>query len=295
MAEHAVQHDADAVPLGLGAEGLEVLVGAQQRVHVQVIGGVVPVVGVGLEDGVQVDEVDPHLVQVGELELDALEVAAEVVLVQVAAYLVGLPEGLGVLVGLIDAVGEGHGLIFHTLAEAVGEDLVEHLALDGTRRFEGGIVDCDLPLFAVLPTDHAAVVRPAHDAAEVGVEVEIIEVQAGVVEGHFHREVVLLGGLAVKVHPVVDRHIELALLLEDKVRVHIAEVFRHAEGQPDALSGSDRAEGLLEIGVEAVEQTRQNGVVPFSKKAPEPLYSPELCFMSLRGYFTTGACQISRA
>ena len=86
-----------------GAQGLEVLVGAQQRVHVEVVGGVVAVVGVGLEDGVQVEEIHAHLVQVGQFELDALQVAAEVVLVQVAAHLVGLPEGLGVLVGLIDA------------------------------------------------------------------------------------------------------------------------------------------------------------------------------------------------
>ena len=68
--------------------------------------------------------------------LDALQVAAEIVLVQVAADLVGLPEGLGVLVGLIEPVREGHGLVLHALAEAVREDLVEHLALDGVRRLE---------------------------------------------------------------------------------------------------------------------------------------------------------------
>ena len=43
-------------------------------------GGVVAVVGVGLKDGVEVDEIHPHLVQVGELLLDALEVAAEIIL-----------------------------------------------------------------------------------------------------------------------------------------------------------------------------------------------------------------------
>ena len=32
---------------------------------------------------------------------------------------------------------------------------------------ETGIVDGDLPLFAFLPADNAAVVRPAVDAAEV--------------------------------------------------------------------------------------------------------------------------------
>src|SRR5699024_10894091 len=123
VAEHAVQHDADAVPLGLGAELLKILVGAQQRVHAQIVGGVVPVVGVGLKDGVQVDEGNPHLVQVGQLGLDALEVAAEIIVVQVAAGLVGLPERLGVLVGPVDPVGEGHVLVLLGLAEPVGENL----------------------------------------------------------------------------------------------------------------------------------------------------------------------------
>ena len=99
MAEHTVQHDADAVLGGLAAEHLKLFVGAQQRVHVQVVGGVVAVVGVGLKDGVEVDEIHPHLVQVRELLLDALEVAAEIILIQVTTHLVGLPEGLGVLVG----------------------------------------------------------------------------------------------------------------------------------------------------------------------------------------------------
>ena len=208
-------------------------------------------VGVGLKDGVQVEEIHAHLVQVGQLELDALQVAAEVVLVQVAAHLVGLPEGFGVFVGLIDAVRE---------------DLVEHFALDGLRRLEGGIVDRDLPFFTVLPADHAAVVRPAHDAAEVGVEVKIVEVEAGVVEGDFDREVVLLGGLAVEVHPVIHRHVEPALFLKDEVRVHIAEFFGDAEGEPDALPGPHGTEGLLEIGIVAVEQARQVGSFLSRKK-----------------------------
>ena len=63
VAEHAVQHDADAVLPGLGAEGLEVLVGTQQGVYVEVVGGVVAVVGVGLKDGVQVKVIHTHLAE----------------------------------------------------------------------------------------------------------------------------------------------------------------------------------------------------------------------------------------
>ena len=267
VAEDAVQHDADAVLFGLGAEGHKVLIGAQKGVYVEIVGGVVPVVGVGLKDGVEVEVVHSHFPQVGQLHLDALEVAAEIVLVQVAAHLVGLPEGFGVLVGLIKPVGEGHGLVLHTLAEAVGEDLVEHLALDGGGRLKIGLVDRDLPALALLPAHDAAVVRPADDAAEVGVEVEIVEVEAHIVEGDVHRKVILMRRLAVELHPVVDGHVIPALLLQYEMRVNIAQLFRDAEGQMHALAGAYRAEGLLEIGVEAIEQTRQKGS-SFLKKSP---------------------------
>ena len=66
---------------------------------------------------------------------------------------------LGVLVGLIDAVGKGHGLVLHPFAEAVREDLIEHLALDAFGGLEVLLIDRDLPAFAILPADHAAVVR----------------------------------------------------------------------------------------------------------------------------------------
>ena len=176
MAEHAVQHDADAVLGGFPAEHLKLLVGAQQGVHVQVVGGVVAVVGVCLKDGVQVQVVYTHLLQVGQLDADAFQVAAKIVLVQMAAGLVWLPERLGVLIGLVQPVREGHGLVFDALAEAVWEDLVEHLALDAGRGLEIRLVDRDLPALSRLPAEHAAVICPAHDAAEVGVQVKVVKV-----------------------------------------------------------------------------------------------------------------------
>ncbi len=275
VAEHAVQYDADAVLGGFPAKLLKILVGAQQRVHVEVVCGVVAVVGVGLKNGVEVKIVHAHLAQVGQLELDAFQVAAKVILVQVAAGLVGLPEGFGVLVGLIQSVREGHRLVLHTFAEAVREDLIEHLALDALRGLETGIVDGDLPLFAFLPADNAAVVRPAVDAAEVGVEVKIIEVQARVVQRQLHREMVLLGGLAVELHAIVHRHVIFPLLLEHQMRIDIAQLFRDAKGQTHSLAGPQRAKGLLEIGVIAIEQTRQKRS-SFLKKAPAGQTPPGL-------------------
>ena len=267
VAEHTVQHDANAVLGGLAAEHLELLVGAQQRVYVEIVGGVVAVVGVRLKDGVEVKVVHPHLPQIGQFDADAFQVAAEIVLVQVAAGLVGLPEGFGVFVGLIQPVRERHGLVLNALAEPVREDLIEHLALDALRGLETGIVDGDLPLFAFLPADNAAVVRPAVDAAEVGVEVEVVEVQARVVQRQLHGKVVLLGGLAVELHAVVHRHVVFSLLLEHQMRIHIAQLFRDAKGQAYGLTGPQCAKGLLEIGVVAIEQTRQSRVV-LSQKSP---------------------------
>src|SRR5699024_8222640 len=112
------------------AQLLKVVVGAQQGVHVHIVGGVVAVVGVGLKDGVQVEVGHTQLMQVGQFELDALQVPAEIIVVQQAAGLVGLPGGFGVLVGLVKAVGKWDVLVLHPFAEAVGEDLVEHPALD---------------------------------------------------------------------------------------------------------------------------------------------------------------------
>ena len=196
---------------------LEVLVGAQQGVHVAVVGGVVPVVGVGLEDGVQVEIRHPQLMQVGQLELDALQVPAEIIVVQKAAGLVGLPGGLGVLVGLVEPVGKGDVLVFDPFAEAVGEDLVEHPALDAAGGLEIGVVHRQLPALALLPGEDALAHLAPVDAPEVGVQVKVVEVQPRVLDLHVHRKVVEAGGLAVEGHPVKDGHIPGTLLLQDEV------------------------------------------------------------------------------
>ena len=80
------------------------------------------------------------------------------------------------LIGLIQPVREGHGLVLNALAEPVRENLVEHLAFNALRRLEIRLVDRDLPAFTLLPADHAAVIGPAHDAAEVSIQVKVIEV-----------------------------------------------------------------------------------------------------------------------
>ena len=76
-----------------------------------------------------------------------------------------------------------------------------------------------------------------------------------------------MGRLAVELHPVVDGDIVPALFLEDEMRVYIAQLLRDAEGQMHTLTGAHRTEGLLEVGVETIEQTRQKGS-SFLKKSP---------------------------
>ena len=76
-----------------------------------------------------------------------------------------------------------------------------------------------------------------------------------------------MGRPTVELHPVVDGHVIPALLLQYEVGVNIAQLFRDAEGQMHALAGAYRTEGLLEIGVKAIEQTRQKGS-SFLKKSP---------------------------
>ncbi len=124
-----------------------------------------------------------------------------------------------------------------------------------------------------------------------------------------------MGRLAVKFHAVMHGHVIPALLLRDEVWVHIAQLFRDAEGQMHPLPGAYRTEGLLEIGVKAIEQTRQSKRIdPFSKKPkrrqekmkifcenrelyPAAKGSPfgRAGAWPERAYFTAEACQMSRA
>ena len=127
-----------------GAEGAEVLLVAQQRVNFFVIGGVVPVVGVGLKDGVEVDDLHPQADQVGELPADAGQVPAEVVVAEELAILVGAVHRGLVPVLVEDPPGRQIPLGGAGIAEAVREDLVEdgplHLLGDGE-----GLINGELP------------------------------------------------------------------------------------------------------------------------------------------------------
>ena len=149
MREHAVKDDGDAVALGGLTERLEVLVGAEERVDLAVVGGVVAVVLVALEDGVEVEARHAEVGQIRQLLLDTGQVAAEIVVVPDMPVLVGtVPRRLPPLAH--DAAGRDIVMHLAALGEAVREDLVHDAALEEVRRGELGIVDRGLEEVAVV-------------------------------------------------------------------------------------------------------------------------------------------------
>ncbi|MNS97004.1 hypothetical protein D3C72_1313260 [compost metagenome] len=115
VVEHAVDDHLDAVLVKLADQALELGVGAEARIDLHVVGRVVLVVRAGLEERVEVDRVDAHRLQVGDLLAHAGEVTAH----EVVEVGLGVP-GHGAL-GVVGLVAVG---------EALGEDLVEDRVFD---------------------------------------------------------------------------------------------------------------------------------------------------------------------
>ena len=177
VGENAVQNDGDPALFRILAEGAEVLVGAQQGVYPAVVRCVVAVVLVGLEDGVQIDAGDAQILQVVQLAPDALQIAAEIVVVPDVAVFIG--PVVGRFAPLPHDTVCGDILVgFAAAAEAVGEDLVHDAALE---KFRGLVVlgkDGELEHPAVVQravTGIATLDVGAHAAAGIG---EIVVVHA---------------------------------------------------------------------------------------------------------------------
>ena len=115
VVEDAVEDHLDAVAAQVGDHALELGVRAEGRVDRHVVDRVVLVVRVAVEDGVEVDRVDPEVLHVGDLLAHAGEVAAHVVV------------ELGLGAPGLDALRIVPLVAVH---EALGEDLVEDGVLD---------------------------------------------------------------------------------------------------------------------------------------------------------------------
>ena len=272
VAEHAVQNDADALFLRLPAEQGELLVGAQQGVGVQIVGGVVAVVRVGLEDGVQVDPGDPQLLQIAELFADALKIAAKVVQVQLAALLVGPEVGLALLVGPVDPVGKGHHRVGPALEKAVGENLIHHPASQGLRGGKVRLVDGELPAGARRPAEHRLAQLAPVELAEVGIEVEVVEVKPRLVQRQAQAEVVHPFHAALEIHAVF--HGVAAVLGEHQPRLHKAVVLGDGQRQAQGLARPHRSAGGLVGAVKAVEQMVQARSLLWQENVPKVLKMP---------------------
>ena len=79
MGKHAVEQDAHTERVRVAAERAEIRLVPEERIDALVVAGVVAVVGLRAEDGIQVQRRDPERAQIRQLFADAREIAAEAV------------------------------------------------------------------------------------------------------------------------------------------------------------------------------------------------------------------------
>ena len=138
VVKDTVQNDGNAQLLGRLAQLSKVLLGAQNRIDLGVIGGVVAVVARRFKDGVEVDGCKAQLGDARQVFLDTLERSAVEVPGLDGAVLGALVNGRLVPVldhPALDSVARFFDLGQRALAPvlvagiAIGEDLVDHTAL----------------------------------------------------------------------------------------------------------------------------------------------------------------------
>ena len=138
VVEHAIKNDGDATVARFLAETREALLVAQHRINLHVVAGVVAMVGLRLEDGVQIEDRDAQALQVVKMLANALKRAAVELPLGDAAVLSLLVAGG--LVPVVNQLALGairmqlqscRGALLPVLAtgEAVREDLVDDAVL----------------------------------------------------------------------------------------------------------------------------------------------------------------------
>ena len=153
VVEHTVQNDGNAQLLGCLAQLSKVLLGAQNRIDLGVIGGVVAVVARGFKNGVEIDGRKAQLGDARQVFLNALERSAVKVPGLDGAVLGALVHRR--LVPVIDHAALNALTRFFDLGQraltpvlvagiAIGEDLVDHAALVPGRTVLTVFVDGDL-------------------------------------------------------------------------------------------------------------------------------------------------------
>ncbi len=168
VVEDTVEHHVDAALFRLRAERAEVRFIAEQRVNALIAGGVVAVVGRGLEDRAEVECRHTERGEVVELFRDPLQVTAEKVAARDLAL--GVRAVFGKLVPIFvqrARADKACNITRFSAAEAVGEDLIRHAAAEPRGRFVCVVVDRELPGLDRVPRAEAvftvaarAAVRP---------------------------------------------------------------------------------------------------------------------------------------
>ena len=196
-----------------------------------------PVVGMGLKHRVQVQKSHAQISQIRQLLADALQVAAEIVLVQMAVRLFGGPEvRLPVLVGPINAVCKRHHFVFYTLAEPVGKNLIHHAAGHVAGRLKIRFKNRQLVAFTGAGGHEALAQRAPEQLAVFCVQVKVVKVQTGLGKAQRAGKQVpaVPGGFFLqKLH-----HRLAPVPVPDQVRRSAAEIAGHGQPERDGLNGA---------------------------------------------------------
>ena len=251
VVEDAVQDELEAMRVGGRGQGLEVRQGPEIGVNLQVVGGVVLVIGRRLEDWVEVEDADAQVVEVTGVDLlrDASQITAvEVVAVVLAAgrrdHIARVAHGRipGRAVGAHDrgvsAVEEapcGRIICGVAVAETIREDLVDYAFLHPGRYVERRVIDGDLKaLLVVVVIAHGAVAA----AIELGIIVRVEVLVRGAASAKTVvvdlKEVIEDGRISARgdvgYPPIIDNRIGV----ERAVPGHIHVGFRVGAVVPDA-------------------------------------------------------------
>ena len=150
MREHAIQNHRNATLLGIGAKLLEVLIGAEQRIHIPIICRIIPMVFVGLKNRIQIDTGDTQILQIIQLAADALQVAAEVVVVPNVTICIRLIIGQSIPVIPQHTVCRHIFMHLAAFAESIRENLIHNTALEEIGCFKRLSIDSQLKEIAVF-------------------------------------------------------------------------------------------------------------------------------------------------
>ena len=133
MAEDAVKDYLYSQLIGFHAQPLEIPDVAQKRIYAFIACRIVAVIGVGFEDGIEINAGNAERRDIIQLLLYALKIAAEIIVVAVFAVRIGLPalllkprfmhDSVGIYVlfllsGVIESVRKY--LIYYSAAQPVG-------------------------------------------------------------------------------------------------------------------------------------------------------------------------------